>query len=113
MTLRGLLIFGLLFAMIVFMMPFIMGFVFIIVISVAILMLLARFGFFKGRGRTYRTYTYTTGRTSGGPRPKSSRPFEEPIRAPDDGEDEVWYQSTQEGEMITLPETALKKEDEE
>ena len=110
---RGLMLFALFFAMIVFMMPFIMGFVIIIVICVGILWLLARLGFFGGRGRTYRTYTYTTRRTSERPRPKASRPFEEPIRAPDDGEDEVWYQSTQEGETITLPETALKKEDEE
>ena len=109
---QGLLIFGLLFAMIVFMMPFIMGFAIIIVISVAILWLLARLGFFRGRGRTYHTYTYTTKRTSERPRPQASRPFEEPIRV-DEDEDEVWYQSTQEGEMITLPETALKKEDEE
>ena len=110
MPLPGLLIFALLFAMIVFLMPFIMAFAVIIVISVAVLWLLARLGFFRERSRMYRTYTYTTKRTSERPRPKASRPFEEPIRVDDD---EVWYQSTQEGETITLPETALKKEDEE
>ena len=110
---RGLVLLALLFAMIVFMLPFIMGFAVIIVVSVAVLVLLTKLGLISGRDRTYHTYTYTSRRSSEHARPKNATPFDEdPIRAPEGDEDEVWYQSTQEGETITLPETALKKDEE-
>jgi hypothetical protein len=73
-------------------------------------MLLARFGLLPGT--VFHTYTFTVkskekshyseNRFTGG-RPGSSGDFDK---------QEGWYQDVQEGEVITLPETALKKDGE-
>jgi hypothetical protein len=91
-------------------MPFIMGVVGFLLIFVLVLMFLARLGLIPGM--TYRRYTYTTTsrEPSDAPRTKPFR-FDDEVPPRESGSD--WFQSEQEGEVITLPETALKKDDED
>jgi hypothetical protein len=83
--------------------PFILALAAFIVAAVAILLLLARLGVLP-RIKTSR-YTSIWEETSDRRSRRNNRNFnsaEETAAG--------WYQSTQEGETITLPETALKKE---
>ena len=120
--LRGFLVLALILIALTFLLPFILGFVVILFVAFGVFMLLARLGLLPGA--TFRTYTYSTrDRTAGSARSPYSRSRstqgggdERTIRfdeeAPADNGESGWYQSTQEGEIVTLPETALKKEDE-
>ncbi|MDR3331393.1 MAG: hypothetical protein LBT08_02080 [Synergistaceae bacterium] len=99
-------------AMIVFLVPFILWFAVFAIIAASIFILLVRFGLLGGMPRT-RTYTFSTkstkrGRTYKG-RVERHFNFEEESAGDNSG---GWYQSTQEGEVVTLPETALKKDGE-
>ena len=102
---------------VVFLAPMIMGLVIFLLCAAAIVILLARFGFLPG----FRYVRYT-----GSPRgSKSSWKWKwkypghggtdahennasRSEKNPDNGDG--WYRTSQEGEEITLPETALRKE---
>jgi hypothetical protein len=91
------------------MMPFIVSAVFFLLLFVLVFMFLGRLGLIPGM--TYRRYTYTTTRRpSAGQRTK---PFRSDDETPPGESADDWFQSEQDGEIITLPETALKKDDEE
>ena len=107
---RGLLVFLIFFALILFMMPFILSVFGFFLLFALVLLLLARLGLIPGM--TYRRYTYTT-TSRRPPRQQQAKNFRfEGEEAPQKN-DGGWFQSEQEGEIITLPETALKKDDEE
>jgi hypothetical protein len=84
---------------VIFFLPFILAFVLFILIAMGVMVTLARFGLLPGLRVKRRTFKQS--RASGRHTETSFR-FEEEV--------EGWYQSTQEGEIITLPETALRKE---
>ena len=110
---RGLLVTLGFFALIFFMMPFILSVVGFVLLFALVFLLLARLGLIPGM--TYRRTTYTT--TSRKPprayqEPQTKTVFwSESDATPPRQEDGGWFQSDQEGEIITLPETALKKDD--
>ncbi len=103
---RGLLVSLAFFVLFFLMMPFILSVVAFVVLFAFVLILLTRLGLLPGV--TYRRYTTTTK-----PRPHQTRAKtvfvvdNDPPQADKNG----WFQSEQEGEVITLPETALKKDD--
>jgi len=103
---RGLLISALILAVLVFMMPLILGIVLLLICAVVLFAVLTRLGLLPGV--TYKTYTFDTRRRNGSRR-ASRTVREEPVPDAPEG----WYQGEQRGEVITLPETALKKSDEE
>lgn len=107
LTLRGLLTFIIFMALLIFFLPYILGLVLLIIGALAVFLLLARMGFLPGA--RYRSYTYTG---KGDQSARKTVVFTEES-APSDDNAGGWYQSVQEGETITLPETALKKEDEQ
>jgi hypothetical protein len=94
--------------------PFLFGFVLVLICAVGLCILLDRFDLLPGD--VFKTYRF---RTKGGTPDKSEEPrrdestirFENDITRPGNHDD--WYQDVQEGETITLPETALKKDDDE
>lgn len=107
---RGFLILFVVLAVLTVMMPFILSFVAFLVLFAAVFFLLARFGLLPGA--SFKTYTYTSRSRQGERTVKEKHTVyfgddEVPPAQDSDG----WYQSTQEGETITLPETALKKDD--
>ncbi len=105
---RGLLVTLGFFALIFFMMPFILSVVGFVLLFALAFLLLARLGLIPGM--TYRRTTYTTTSRKTRQEPRTKTVFwsdETPPRQDDGG----WFQSDQEGEIITLPETALKKDD--
>lgn len=99
---RGLLILAVILAVIVFLLPVILGFVLFLVCAIIVFMLLARLGLIPGT--VYRTYTFDSRENH------SSSPIREepPSYAPGG-----WYQGEQDGEIVTLPENALKKDEED
>jgi hypothetical protein len=100
---QGYLMLLLILVAVVIFLPFLLVFVIFIIIAAGILMALARFGVLPGV--RVRTYTYRRGNVSGWRRNRDDSDFRF------EGETRGgWYQSTQEGEIITLPETALRKE---
>lgn len=109
---RGFLILFAVLLLVITMMPFIMGFVVFVLLFAAIFMLLARLGLLPGA--TFKTYTYTSSsRKRPGEDVQKTRKtiYFEGDEVPPKGDADGWYQSAQEGEIITLPETALKKDD--
>jgi hypothetical protein len=131
MILRGLLILILILTVFFFLMPFIFGFLIILTGAAMVLMALIRFGLIPGG--SFKTYTYGFGDRQGW-KNKNTRHgqnirFEDEerdwrewhdlrdSRESQDSQDSPknrgggWYESSQEGEIINLPETALKKED--
>lgn len=103
---RGLLILALLLIAGFFLLPFIVGFIIFIVCVFAVILLLSRLGLLPGA--TFRSYRYTVEDRQ----PRRERPFTEEDRGTGVETPEGWYQDTQEGEIVTLPETALKKDEE-
>ncbi len=100
---RGLLILAMILAVIVFLLPVILGFVLFLVCAIIVFMLLARLGLIPGT--VYRTYTFDSREK----RNTASPMREEPSPHAPGG----WYQGEQDGEVLTLPENALKKDEEE
>ncbi|MDR1944063.1 MAG: hypothetical protein LBQ19_04495 [Synergistaceae bacterium] len=88
----------------IFIMPFVLGIVVFAAVFVAIFMLLARLGLLPGV--VFRTYKFAPGRDKGREAPRGGF-RDETVGNSSNG----WYQDVQEGEIITLPETALKKDD--
>jgi hypothetical protein len=105
----GFLVFFAFIALIIFIMPFIISVAGFLLLFALVFMFLARIGLIPGM--TYRRYTYTTTsrKPSDAPRTKPFR-FDDDAPPSESGSD--WFQSEQDGEIITLPETALKKDDE-
>lgn len=101
-SLRGLLILAVILAFLVFFLPLILGFVLFLICAIAVFMLLARFGLIPGT--VYRTYTFDARREG-----NRDVAREEPASHSPGG----WYQEEQDGEIVTLPENALKKDEEE
>jgi hypothetical protein len=103
---RGLLILSAIIAIVIFLMPFILSTAIFFIAIMALLMVLANFGLLPGV--VFRRY----GRIkNNAPRVGRTRtvPFDEDERGR--GEDRAWRADSQEeGEIITLPETALHKE---
>jgi hypothetical protein len=96
--------------MMILMLPLIFGVVAFAVASIAIFMLLARFGLLPGV--VFRTYRFTDDRehTSQTRRRESARHSEGVFaHESEPGGEASWYQEIQDGEVIILPETALKK----
>jgi hypothetical protein len=120
--LRGLAILVLVLAILIFMMPIVIGIILSIVLAVWIFKLLARLGFLPGF--VFKTYRFPQGTeawkdTESGDKGRAERVRESSGSQkpwPDAGESRSaangWYQDDQEGEIITLPETALKRDDE-
>ncbi len=102
--LRGLLILAAILAILVFFLPLILGFVLFLICAIAVFMLLARFGMIPGT--VYRTYTFDT---HTGKNRDDVPTAEEPTSYSPGG----WYQGEQNGEIVTLPENALKRDEEE
>lgn len=99
---RGLLIMAVVLAVVIFLLPVLLGLALFLICAVIVFMLLARLGLIPGVA--YRRYTFDprTGRVT----PPSEQKNEPSSRAPGG-----WYQGEQDGEIITLPEEALKKEE--
>jgi hypothetical protein len=94
---RGLLILSAIVAIVIFLMPFILSAAFFFIVLIALLLALANFGLLPGV--VPRRY----GR---------SRKIRFDEQEPGSGEKQVWRADPQEGaEIITLPETALHKDD--
>jgi hypothetical protein len=94
-----------------FLAPFILSFVAFLVLAVALFVLLSRLDLLGGRGTAYKTYTFRTrGAKKGGRASGESAVFHSETGG---GDARAWYQDEQEGEIITLPETALKKDDQQ
>jgi hypothetical protein len=109
-----------------FMLPFVLGFILFVALAVWIFMLLARMGLLPGF--VFKTYRFPQGgetwkdadsrddaranRKGGSFRPSSG---ESRSGAGSSGPHDLngWYQDDQEGEIITLPETALKKDEDD
>jgi hypothetical protein len=89
--------------MLVFMLPFVVSLVLFIFFAVGIFMLLARIGLLPGF--VFKTYRFTTKDSN-----KNGRAPEGTNRSAG-WTDKSWYQDNQDGEIITLPETALKKDE--
>jgi hypothetical protein len=107
--LQGLLILALIIGMVIFFMPVILGAVIFFICLAALFILLARLGLLPGAA--FKTYTFPVDdRTWSSPRRKRKIRFEDEERDWRESR-EGWYRSSQEGEEIILPETALKKED--
>jgi hypothetical protein len=87
----------------VFFLPFILALIAIIVIALIIAAILARLGLLPGMRAVYWFGRAPRERDDG----RSFR-FDDGETPRESGDG--WYQSTQEGEVITLPDTALRKE---
>ncbi|MDR1916779.1 MAG: hypothetical protein LBQ58_09425 [Synergistaceae bacterium] len=111
---RGLLILILILIAIFFMMPIILGVFLVLICTAFVFILLARLGLLPaGSFKTY-TYTYSPFETQDSVR--EGRHSRKNINFEDEERDwrenrDGWYGSAQEGEIINLPETALKKDD--
>ncbi|MDR1472911.1 MAG: hypothetical protein LBS75_10360 [Synergistaceae bacterium] len=108
---RGLLILTLILAAFFFLMPFILGFFIFLTLTTMIFMLLARLGLIPGRSpRTYaRRFGGRRAWTDRSTRVGHNVRFENEEREWRERRD-GWYESAQEGEVVILPETALKKD---
>jgi hypothetical protein len=112
MHLRGLVILALLVAILVFMLPFVVGFILFVILAVGIFMLLARMGLLPGF--VFKTYRFPSGeRASSGTESRAEGDRAGVWPEPEGHRRNGWYQDDQEGEVITLPETALKKDGDE
>lgn len=112
MFLRGLIILVLLAAILVFMLPFVLGFILFVILAVGIFMLLARTGLLPGF--VFKTYRFPSEeRTRSGAEPRAEGERAGVWPEPEERVRNDWYQDDQEGEVITLPETALKKDGDE
>jgi hypothetical protein len=127
MILRGLLILILILTVLFFLIPFIFGFLIILAVAAMVLMTLIQFGLIPGG--SFKTYTYGFGGRQGWKNKNAQHGqnirFEDEernwrewhdLRDSRESQDsrknrDGWYESSQEGEIINLPETALKKED--
>lgn len=109
---RGLLLFIAIMALVVFFMPVILGFLLFLTLLVLVFMLLARFGLLPGS--VYRSYRRRTTTENPGEAYRGTVDAEKPgPRRNEQDESAGWYQDVQEGEIITLPETALTKIEDE
>jgi hypothetical protein len=91
----------------VLMLPFVLSFALFMILAIGIFMLLARVGLLPGF--VFKTYRF----------PRDGEPWAGQYRGKAGVKDERssaagkdWYQDDQDGEVIVLPETALKKDDE-
>ncbi|MDR0648691.1 MAG: hypothetical protein LBF92_05095 [Synergistaceae bacterium] len=124
---RGLAIVALILTLLVIMLPFVVSFLIFVILAVGVFMLLARTGFLPGFVfKTYRFHPHgdpwaeqgrrrASGQDANGKTTSSHNARRR--RTDDDGDrrspaETIWYQDDQEGEIITLPETALKKDGE-
>lgn len=96
---RNLFIFMVVMAALVMLLPFILGFVLFLICVIFAFMLFVRLGFLPRS--SYRTYTFDS-RERRGTKPAGQ---ENPVSRPPEG----WSQGEQRGEVVTLPETALKR----
>jgi hypothetical protein len=99
------LILAVVFAMMVLMLPVLFGVIVFFAASVALFMLLARFGLLPGV--VFRTYRFTDERAEPPSEERTDATAHERVGGP--LTESSWYQDTQDGEVIILPETALKK----
>lgn len=90
-------------AALVLMLPFIVGFVLFLILAIIAFMVFIRLGLLPGS--TFKIYTSESRRRSGN-RPAAQG--ESSPRPP-----EGWSQGEQTGEIITLPETALRKDEDD
>jgi hypothetical protein len=111
--LRGFLILFVILLLLLTLMPFILGFVLFLIVVFGVFVLLARLGLLPGT--VYRTYTFTE--TDAPPQHSDRRRNRRKIvfveDTPPPKADDDWYQSEQDGEVVTLPESALKKDEDE
>ena len=112
---RDILILTLIIAAVIFLAPMIVSMIIFLLCAAVIVILLARLGFLPG----FRYVRYGNAPREG----KSSRKWKwkYPGRGGKDSDNDRtergtgsgWYHSSQQGEEITLPETALRKEDDQ
>ena len=103
---RGLLILSAIIAVVIFLMPFILSTAIFFIAVMVLLMVLANFGLLPGI--VFRRYGRMKNNAPRAGRTRTIR-FDEDERAPE--ESHAWRADSQEeGEIITLPETALHKE---
>jgi hypothetical protein len=107
MSLRGLSILVLFLTVMVLMLPFVLSFVLFMVLAVGIFMLLARVGLLPGF--VFKTYRFQRDGEPGAGRYREKAGVEDEYSS---AAVKDWYQDDQDGEVIVLPETALKKGDE-
>jgi hypothetical protein len=117
--LRGLVILALTLTVLVFMLPVVVGFLAFVILAVGIFMLLARMGLLPGF--VFKTYTFQRqGDARDGARRRRNGEQGQNAGRAGYGRDadyrspgeKSWYEDDQDGEIITLPETALKKDGE-
>jgi hypothetical protein len=102
---QGLLILALIIAVVIFLMPMILGVVIFLICAVALMLLLARLGFLPGA--VFKKYDASVkGKTPGRKRSFNFEDKERDWKETKQG----WYKSAQDGEEVILPETALKKD---
>jgi hypothetical protein len=111
---RGLLILSIIIAIVIFLMPFILGAVIFFITVIALLMLLANFWPLSGvmpRRRRWVKWAESDAPRAGRQTQKthSNKKNEEHAR----GKNEEWHGFHDDSEVINLPETALRKDEQE
>lgn len=106
---RGLAILITILFLLVFMLPFVVSFVLFILFAVGIFMLLARMGLLPGF--VFKTYRFTTEESTGRAKWAAGGDNSRPREKGEKPSEKSWYQDDQDGEIINLPETALKRDE--